>query len=222
MACNLRNPMGPGPLLILLLTSGPDTPPPPDPQQLVPVAAPATTTTNDSIDQPITGTGRLDWAVHATIGPASLWTGVLTSTWGTVFNRPHEYGESFDGFAKRYGLRLTGVATSNVMEATVGSFWGEDPRYHMSTEERFGGRFKHALKMTVMAQRNDGSVAPAYARFIAIAGGNALSNTWRPDSEHTAGDTLTRIGEGFGGRLLSNIWDEFWPSVKNHMFWNKH
>ncbi len=78
---------------------------------------------------PITGIGRLDWAVKSTIGPASLWTGVLSSTWGTAFNRPGEYGESFDGFAKRYGLRLTGVATSNAAEASLGAIWGEDPRY---------------------------------------------------------------------------------------------
>jgi len=204
--------MGPLPILILLVGSGTDTPPPPDNPAVVTTEEPA----------PITGIGRLEWAVQSTIGPASLWTGVISSTWGTVFNKPREYGESFDGFAKRYGLRLSGVGTSNVMEAGLGAFWGEDPRYHRAEEESTGGRFKHAIKMTVMANRADGSIAPAYARFVAIAGGNALSDTWRPDSEKTVGNTILRIGEGFGGRLLANVWDEFWPSMKNHMFGNHH
>jgi hypothetical protein len=74
---------------------------------------------------PITGIGRLDWALKSTIGPASLWTGVLSSSWGTAFNHPREYGESFEGFAKRYGLRLTGVAASNVTEAGLGAIWAK-------------------------------------------------------------------------------------------------
>jgi hypothetical protein len=171
--------------------------------------------------EPITGIGRLDWAVKSTIGPGSLWTGVLSSTWGTVFDHPREYGESFDGFAKRYGLRLTGVATGNVTEAGLGAIWGEDPRYHRG-ESGFGNRFNHALKMTVLAENRDGQVTPAYARYIAIAGTNVLSDAWRPNSDRGPGNTIDRIGMGFGGRLLCNMWEEFWPDVKKHMFWNKH
>jgi hypothetical protein len=207
--------MGPLPVLILLLVGGTDSPPVPDNTPDNPGVTPA-----DSSD-PITGIGRLNWAVKSTIGPASLWTGVITSTWGTVFDKPREYGESFDGFAKRYGLRLTGVGTSNVMEAGLGAIWGEDPRYHRS-EGTFRSRIGHAVKTTVLAENRDGRLEPAYARYIAISGGNVLSNTWRPDSQRTVGNTMERIGYGFGGRLMGNLWDEFWPSVKNHMFWNKH
>jgi hypothetical protein len=201
--------MGSVPLLILLLTGGPEAPPQ-DPTGVNQVVA-----SSDSADS-ITGIGRLNWAVKSTIGPASLWTGVLTSTWGTAFNHPREYGESFDGFAKRYGLRLTGVATSNVTEATLGLIWGEDPRYHRG-EGRFGSRFHHALTMTFMSEDRDGKLTPAYARYIAIGGTNALSDMWRPDSDRNASNTLYRIGEGFGGRLLGNMWEEFWPDVKKHL-----
>lgn len=206
--------MAPLPILILLIV-GSDPPQTPDRQALTPTAAaPAPTDTED----PITGIGRLNWVVKGTLGPASLWTGVFTSTWGTVFNHPKEYGDSFDGFAKRYGLRLSGVAVDNTLEAGVGAFLGEDPRYHRAYQEPAKGRLMNALKMTVMAQKKDGSVGPAYARYIGIAGGNAISDMWRPDSERTFGNTMERIGEGFASRLISNLWDEFWPSVKQHVF----
>jgi hypothetical protein len=167
--------------------------------------------------------GRLDWAVKSTIGPASLLTGVLSATWGTAFNHPKEYGDSFEGFAKRYGLRLTGVATSNVTEAALGMIWREDPRYHRDPlEEAYGRRFVRTVKMTFLSDRN-GQMMPAYARYIAIAGTNVLSDTWRPNSDRGAGNTLARIGFGFGGRLLGNMWEEFWPDVKPHLpFFNKH
>lgn len=171
---------------------------------------------------PITGIGRLDWAVKSTIGPASLWTGVLSSTWGTAFNHPREYGESFDGFAKRYGLRLTGVATSNAAEASLGAIWGEDPRYHRA-RSGFGSRFNHVVKMTFLSQNRDGELTPAYARDIAIAGTNVLSDAWRPNSDRGPVNTIDRIGMGFGGRLLGNMWEEFWPDVKKHLFnFNNH
>jgi hypothetical protein len=77
--------------------------------------------------------------------------------------------------------------------------------------------------MTVEAQNRDGRDAPAYARFIAIAGSNAISDTWRPDSQKTASNTMLRIGLGFGGRLAGNLWEEFWPDAKKHLFFfNKH
>ncbi len=87
--------MGSLPLLLLLLTGGQEAQAPSDP--------PPSAQTIDAADAPITGLGRLEWTVKSTIGPASLWTGVVSSTWSTAFNHPREYGDSFDGWAKRYG-----------------------------------------------------------------------------------------------------------------------
>jgi hypothetical protein len=208
--------MGSFPLFILLLTGGQEVQSP-DP-------APSTQTSNRSdAPTPITGIGRLDWTVKSTIGPASLWTGVLSAGWGTAFDHPRSYGESFEGFWKRYGLRLTGVSVSNATEASLGLIWREDPRYHRDPdEESFGRRFTRTVKMTFMSNR-DGELIPAYARFIAIAGTNVLSDTWRPNDDRGPVNTIDRIGMGFGGRLLGNMWEEFWPDMKTHLpFFNKH
>ena len=204
--------MAPLPLAVLLMIGSADSPPPRN--------TPAST--QSDIPTPATGIDRLNWAVKSTIGPASLLTGVLSSTWDTAFDHPREYGESFEGWSKRYGLRLSGVATSNVAEATLGVIWGEDPRYHRG-EGTFGSRFNRTLKMTFMSENRNGDLIPAYARFIAIAGTNVLSDTWRPDSDRGPANTMDRIAMGFGGRLLGNMWEEFWPDVKSHLpFLNKH
>src|SRR5678816_1267388 len=103
----------------------------------VPSPAPTTNRTYT----PITGKQRIDWAVKSTVGVKSLAVaGVLSAGWGTIFNEPPEYGTQFDGFAKRYGMRLTGVSTGNAIEASLGTIWGEDPRYFRVPEERFWGR----------------------------------------------------------------------------------
>ncbi len=167
---------------------------------------------------PITGQERLSWIVKNTLWPQHLAGGVITSAVGTALDHPREDGPHWGGFGERFGVRLTGVATSNVMEAGLGALWGEDPRYFPVPEDSFGGRVKNVIKMTFLARRPDGNFAPAYARYIAFPGNNFLSNAWRPDSEADVQHALVRTAEGFAGRMGANAWDEFWPQAKGYIF----
>ena len=167
---------------------------------------------------PITGQERLSWIVKNTLWPQHLAGGVITSAVGTALNHPREDGPHWGGFGERFGVRLTGVATSNVMEAGLGAVWGEDPRYFRVPEDSFGGRVKNVIVMTFLARRPDGNFAPAYARYMAFSGNNFLANAWRPDSEADVQHALVRTAEGFAGRMAANAWDEFWPDAKQHIF----
>ena len=166
----------------------------------------------------ITAHERLHWFVSGTIGPAHLAGGLFTSAFGTALDRPKEYGPGWPGFGERFGMRLTGVATSNAIEATAGALRGEDPRYFRAPDERFGGRVKNVIWQAFFARSTEGNFTFAYARATAIAGNNFLSNTWRPNSEAKVHDALLRTGEGFAGRMASNAFEEFWPDVKHYVF----
>jgi hypothetical protein len=171
--------------------------------------------------QPITGQQRFKWFAQSTVGPQSLAAGVFSAAFGTATNSPKEYHGSWEGFGKRYGMRLTGVSTGNAMEAGLGAFWGEDPRYFRAADKPFGGRVRNIIKMTFVARRQDGNHAPAYARYIATPGNNFLSNSWRADSEAEARHAARRTLWGFVGRMGSNAFQEFWPDVKQSLFRNK-
>jgi hypothetical protein len=166
---------------------------------------------------PITGKQRLDWFVVSTIGPKSLLGGLWSAGYGTAVNKPKEYGPHWEGFGKRYGMRLTGVSTGNAMEAGLGAIWGEDPRYFHTANQSFGGRVKNVIDLTFRAYGRDGQRHPAYARYIAIAGNNFLSNTWRAPSDNDPQDAALRTVEGVGVRALSNAFSEFITLI-----WNKH
>jgi hypothetical protein len=172
--------------------------------------------------QPLTGRERLNWAVKSTVGPVSLTGGLFTAGLGTALNRTREYGPHWEGFGKRYGMRFTGIATGNAMEAAIGTLWGEDPRYFRTTGQSFKGRMRNVVVMTFAARRADGDLAPAYARYLGISGNNFLSNTWRADSESGVGDACQRTALGFAGRLGGNAFAEFWPSITRHLFHRKH
>src|SRR5712691_12215559 len=147
--------------------------------------------------QPIGNKQRVQWFLQSTIGPQSLAGGVFSAGFGTALNAPKEYGGTWEGFGKRYGMRLTGVSTGNAIEAGVGSLWGEDPRYFRAAGKPFAERIRNVMKMTFVTCHPDASLTPAYARYIGISGNNFLSNTWRVHSEANASHAALRTLLGF-------------------------
>jgi hypothetical protein len=172
----------------------------------------------DAIYEPITASQRVGWVLKNTVEPQRILGDAVHAAIETAQNEPKVDGPHWDGFGKRAGIMLAGAAVSNTMEATLGSLWGEDPRYFRVPDESFGARVKNVVKLTFVARGRDGNYHPAYARYMAIPGSNFLSNTWRPDGQADSEDAAIRSLEGFGARMASNAYNEFWPSVSAHLF----
>jgi hypothetical protein len=170
----------------------------------------------------IIGRQRLQWFVDSTIGPETLTVGLFSAAIGTARDAPREYGGSWEGFGKRYGIRLTGVATGNAMEAGLGVLWGEDPRYARAYQQAFRGRIRNVLLMTFLAHGRDGQLVPAYSRYVATSGNNFLSNTWRADSEATTQSAMVRTVWGFVGLMGKNAFTEFWPDIQRKLHLRQH
>ena len=168
--------------------------------------------------RPISGKERVLWAAHQTCDPQSWLTGTFTAAIGTARDTPPEYGPHWDGFAKRYGMRFSGIAASNTIEAGLGTLWGEDPRYVRDQTLPLKRRVANVFQFSFAARNRQGRVVPAYARYIAIPGSNFLSNTWRVSSEATTSAALTRTGYGVLSEIASNALTEFWPDLKHFVF----
>jgi hypothetical protein len=180
-------------------------------------AGSSTAAPQNSKYEAISSTERFAWFTNSTVGPKSLAAGVVSAAWGTALNNPEEYGPHWKGFAKRYGIRLTGVATGNAIEAGLGAVWGEDPRYVRSMDNRPVPRLRHAAAMVLTARRADGHLAPAFARYSGIVGNNFISNTWRVSSESSVSAAPTRSALGFAGKFASNVFDEFWQDIQHKL-----
>jgi hypothetical protein len=172
--------------------------------------------------KPITSGQRWWWFVRSTVGPQSLAAGAFSAGFGTALDTPKEYRGTWEGFGKRYGMRLTGISTGNAIEAGLGELWGEDPRYLRRGEGPFSGRIRSSVQMTFLAPNRCGRPTPAYARYLGIAGNNVLSNTWRPGSESDWNHAAVRTLLGFAGRMGSNAFQEFWPDIRKRLFQRKH
>src|SRR5260370_36919207 len=53
---------------------------------------------------------RAKWFLQSTIGAQSLAGGLFSAGFGTAIDSPKEYGSHWEGYGKRYGMRLTGVS----------------------------------------------------------------------------------------------------------------
>jgi hypothetical protein len=166
---------------------------------------------------PISGGQRINWIVDGTVGKMSLGVGVIAGLWDTALNTPEEWHRSASGFGKRYLEREADVAISSTIEAGVGAFWGEDPRYISSQRHGFWPRTRYAMKTVFLAQRRDGHLAPAWGRVAGNVFNNVIENTWLPPSVTTGGQTTLRSAQGFVGRLIGNLWAEFWPDIKKRL-----
>jgi hypothetical protein len=182
-----------------------------------PATADAQSAPESAAYTPITGAGRLHWIADGTIGPQSLGVGVLSATWSTAWNTPEEWGRTARGWGKRFGEREVDVALSNTLEAGLGAIWGEDPRYTPAPRGPIRSRVGYAMKTVVLAQRRDGHLAPAWARYTGNTVNNLIENTWLPPSATTGKQTAIRTVNAFAGRLLGNLWQEFWPDISKRL-----
>jgi hypothetical protein len=167
--------------------------------------------------EPITREERLKWFTNAALGTSSLFAGAVSAGIDTLRNDPIEYGPHWGGFGERYAFRIVNRTVSSGIEVSMGSLWGEDPRYHRVPEKPTGARIRNVLRMTFIAHDRTGKEMPAYARFIAVPSSAFLSNAWIPDSRNSTGDTLNRIGVTFATQMISNAFAEFLPDVRRRL-----
>jgi len=168
---------------------------------------------------PIDGQQRVNWIVSGSIGPGSLGVGAFASVCQTGWNTPHEWGRTWSGLGKRYLAREADVTISNSIEAGLGAIWGEDPRYISAPRRSVGSRIGYAAKTVLLAPRRDGRLAPAWGRYAGNTLNNVIENAWLPPSMTTPNQTVVRCASGLLGRLIGNLWDEFWPDLRKHVIY---
>lgn len=165
---------------------------------------------------PTTGE-RVTWVIEGSTSLPALLFNAVGAGMATQANWPKEWGRGIKGLGFRFADEEGYATACNAIEAGVGAIWSEDPRYHPSAHRGLRRRARHALLATIVAPRRDGHLAPAWGRFGAIAATMGIENAWLPPSAKTPGQTAWRVADDLSGRLLSNLWDEFWPDVRGRL-----
>jgi hypothetical protein len=136
---------------------------------------------------------------------------------GQADDSPTEWGQGFQGYAKRFG--------GNYTDAFIGNFFGnavlpvlikEDPRYFQKGTGNPVGRILWAAGSTFWCRRDNGKWGPNYANVGGNMIGSAIARAYYPVSERDAYDTImdgfTVSVEGIVGAEVI----EFWPDLVRH------
>jgi len=148
-------------------------------------------------------------------------TGVVAGI-GQAEDSYSEWGQGFQGYAKRYGAAYSDYFIGNFFgNAVLPSLLREDPRYFQKGTGRGATRVLWAAASTVWCRRDKGTWGPNYANVAGNMIGAAIARVYYPASERTVGDTiddgLTVTIEGIVGAEVI----EFWPDLERH-FKRKH
>lgn len=127
---------------------------------------------------------------------------------------PHAWGSD----APAFGLRVTSDFGRSFVRATIASgirgLDHEDPRYFYSHKKNKWDRTKYAVVHTFEVRNDNGSMTPAYSRFIGNFGMPFLAQAWRPGGLNPP-DALRSGLIGIGLGMGMSVVQEFWPDVKH-------
>lgn len=127
---------------------------------------------------------------------------------------PHAWGSNSPAF----GVRLASLFGRSLARATIATgiraVDHEDPRYFYSHKSNNWDRTKYAVVHTFEVRNDNGSMMPAYSRFIGDFGIPFLAQTWHPGGINPP-EALRSGGISLGMGIGMSIAQEFWPDVKH-------
>jgi len=128
------------------------------------------------------------WAVNA-FGPAAVAGSVTSASWGQwVIDEPPEWSGDGKGFAKRFGVASATTAITETSFSLMSAALRQDPRYYRCPCSGLGPRLAHALKMTFMARKPDGSAVFSVPKTVSPFVGPLVTRTTLYPERYTVGD----------------------------------
>lgn len=129
-----------------------------------------------------------DWAGN-TFGPSAIAGSATSAAWGQwVVDEPPEWPDDGRGFAQRFGAASLTTAITETSLSLLSAASRQDARYYRCPRTGFGPRLTHAIRMTFMARRPDGSAAFSVAKTASPFIGPLVTRTTIYPERYTCGD----------------------------------
>jgi len=129
-----------------------------------------------------------DWALNA-FGPSAIAGSATSAAWGQwVVDEPPEWPDGGRGFARRFGAASLTTAITETSLSLLSAASRQDARYYRCPCTGLGPRLAHAIKVTFMARRPDGSAAFSLAKTASPFVGPLVTRSTIYPERYTYGD----------------------------------
>lgn len=122
-----------------------------------------------------------------------------------------EFGDGFEGYAKRYAALYATILTSSMISnVALPTLFRQDPRYFYRGTGSNSSRLGYALSRAVVRRGDNGRSQPDYSRILGSLTAGAISNFYYPpEHRRDASLILTNTAIAIGGAALGNVMQEF-------------
>lgn len=132
---------------------------------------------------------RFEWWARDMLGPSAVAGDLTSAAWGQwVDDEPPEWPDDDEGYMKRLGAAAATTAITETSFSLLSAAFRQDTRYYRCPCRGIGPRIGHALKMTFMARRPDGSATFSVARTASPFVGPLVTRATLYPDRYTLGD----------------------------------
>ena len=128
------------------------------------------------------------WAMNA-LGPSAVAGSLTSAAWGQwVTDEPPQWPEDDEGYLKRLGAAASTTAITETSLSLLSAAFRQDARYHRCPCSGLGPRLGHALRMTFVARRTNGSATFSLPKTVSPFVGPLVTRTTLYPDGYTLAD----------------------------------
>lgn len=152
--------------------------------------------------------------VQDSVDPVSFLASGFDAALDQASNRDPSFGQGALGYSKRLGAEVAGQTASRLFrDFLYPTIFSEDPRYYRMLHGSGQSRLLHAMRHTVVAHRDNGTLMFNFAEWMGTASSAALANLYhtgnQPGVATAARNGAFHVLQDMGFDVLR----EFWPDI---------
>jgi hypothetical protein len=173
---------------------------------------------------PLTTRQKFETTARGLIDPSEFVLTAVVAGLGQASNSIPEYGQGFDGYAKRYVTAYADNAVENIMSSAVlPSLLRQDPRYYQLGHGGFARRTFHAFSRLFITRSDAGKDQFNFSEVFGAGIAAVISDYgYHPSGDQSAGNVANVWGTQMGLDYMTYMMKEFWPDLRRRFERKRH
>jgi len=168
---------------------------------------------------PLTTRQKFETTVRGLLDPSEFVVQGVVAGLGQASNSIPQYGQGFEGYAKRYATAYADNAVENMLSSAVlPSVLHQDPRYYQLGHGGFARRTFHAFSRLFVTRSDAGNEEFNYSEVFGAGMAAAISDYgYHPSGDKSIGNVANVWGTQTGIDYMMYMVKEFWPDLRRKL-----
>ncbi|HEX3437434.1 MAG TPA: hypothetical protein VHT24_11760 [Pseudacidobacterium sp.] len=162
---------------------------------------------------------KLLFPLREQLQPISWFPTFASAGWSHLIDGHPKYGTNSAAFGQRLGAAaIRDLSMRTFSDGLLPALLHEDPRYFRMGSGSIPRRGWYAASCVFIGRRDSGATGFNSSVLIGHGMASALTMAYYPDESAKTHVVFQTWGTSLAGEAGGNLWDEFWPDVRNKLF----